>query len=84
MNSIVLGKSNETGNNIDSRIPSIDIFRYLCSVMVVAVHTHPLEEFSQMLGFVATDIIPSIAVPFFSWSRVIFICQEWEKIINFV
>lgn len=44
---------------------SIDIFRLICSILVVAIHTHPLKDFNLYLGYFATDILPRIAVPFF-------------------
>lgn len=44
---------------------SIDIFRYLCAVLVVAVHTHPFTDVSRGLGDLFTQILPRIAVPFF-------------------
>lgn len=47
------------------RINSIDIARYLCAVMVVAIHTHPFEDVDPTFGFVFTQVVPRIAVPFF-------------------
>lgn len=44
---------------------TIDIFRYVCAIMVVMIHVCPLEEFSGNLGFITSNIIPRIAVPFF-------------------
>ena len=44
---------------------SIDVFRYLCAIMVVAIHTQPFMEISPKLSLVFTQIIPRIAVPFF-------------------
>lgn len=47
------------------RINSIDIFRYICSVMVIAIHTAPFSDINEQLGYVFSQIIPRIAVPFF-------------------
>ena len=44
---------------------SIDIFRLLCAVLVVAIHTDPLCDISAPLGDLCTNILPRIAVPFF-------------------
>lgn len=44
---------------------SIDIFRYFCAVLVVAIHTHPLYDVRSSLGYVFTSIVPQISVPFF-------------------
>lgn len=50
---------------VDNRNRSVDIFRYICAIMVVAIHTHPFEELNGSLSFVFTGVIPRIAVPFF-------------------
>ena len=55
----------KTADRINERNASIDIFRYLCAIMVVAIHTGPLKEFSIKLGYIATEILPRIGVPFF-------------------
>lgn len=44
---------------------SIDIFRYIAAIMVVAIHTHPLEEVNSFAGYFFTEVFPRIAVPFF-------------------
>ena len=49
----------------EQRIPSIDLFRYVCGVLVIAIHTRPMEEISQNLGYITSDVLPRIAVPFF-------------------
>lgn len=47
------------------RYCSIDIFRYICAVLVVAIHTSPFAEINMAAGFIAKDVITRIAVPFF-------------------
>ncbi|WP_420319517.1 acyltransferase family protein [Faecalicatena contorta] len=47
------------------RINSIDIFRYICAVMIIAIHTAPFSDINEQLGYVFSQIIPRIAVPFF-------------------
>ena len=47
------------------RINSIDIFRYVCAIMVVAIHTHPFEDLDINLGYFFTQVFTRIAVPFF-------------------
>lgn len=44
---------------------AIDIFRYICAVMVVAIHNCPFAEINGTLAFICTEIIPRIAVPYF-------------------
>lgn len=48
-----------------TRNGSIDMFRYVCAIMVVAIHTNPFSDINEKLGYVFTQIIPRIAVPFF-------------------
>lgn len=50
---------------VKQRNCSIDIFRYVCAVLVVAIHTQPFSDLHTGLGFVFTQILPRIAVPFF-------------------
>lgn len=50
---------------VKQRNSAIDIFRLVCAIMVVAIHTHPFEELNEKLSFVATQIFPRIGVPFF-------------------
>lgn len=47
------------------KICSIDLFRYLCAVLVIAVHTNPGTDIHPELGYICTQIIPRIGVPFF-------------------
>ena len=49
----------------NKRNNSIDFFRYLCAIMVVAIHTHPFADISEYLEVICSEIIPSMAVPFF-------------------
>lgn len=53
------------GSQLKSRNNSIDIFRLVCSLMVVAIHTHPFSEVNEFMGFIFTDALTRIAVPFF-------------------
>lgn len=63
------GKLNlvDKGNIIsfDKRNYSIDMSRIIFAIMVVAVHTNPLYDISETLGYIATNIIPMIGVLFF-------------------
>lgn len=44
---------------------TIDIFRYICALLVVAIHTHLFMDVHPTLGFVFTHMITRIGVPFF-------------------
>lgn len=52
-------------NKIHLRNNSIDMFRFLCAILVVSIHTRPLEDINPYLGYIAVEILPRIAVPFF-------------------
>ena len=47
------------------RNASIDIFRLICAIMVVSIHTGPLVEFGDNWHYVAAQVLPRIGVPFF-------------------
>lgn len=58
---------------------SIDIFRYVCAIMVIAIHTNPFTDINEELGYIFTQIIPRIAVPFFFAVAGYFYVQKLEK-----
>lgn len=47
------------------RNASIDLFRYICAIMVVCIHTGPFSESFPQLSDFMKNIFPRIAVPFF-------------------
>lgn len=49
----------------NTRNNSIDIFRLVCAILVVAIHTEPFYDVSENVGMVMTMVLPRIAVPFF-------------------
>lgn len=66
-------------NNINnSRNNSIDIFRFICALMVIATHTDPLMDISPKLGYILTQLVPRIAVPFFFAVSGYFYIQKLE------
>lgn len=44
---------------------SIDIFRYICAILVIMIHTSVFADLNAQISFVWVDVIPRIAVPFF-------------------
>lgn len=48
-----------------ARNNSIDIFRFISALLVVAIHTNPATEINPYLGYFCSQILPRIAVPFF-------------------
>lgn len=47
------------------RNASIDIFRLICAIMVVSIHTGPLAELGHDWWYFTVEILPRIGVPFF-------------------
>ena len=47
------------------RNASIDIFRIICALMVVSIHTGPLSELGYNWWYLTAQILPRIGVPFF-------------------
>lgn len=44
---------------------SIDIFRIVCALMVVTIHTDPFVQINANLSYIITEVITKIAVPYF-------------------
>lgn len=61
------------------RNQSIDIFRLLCAVMVVAIHTSPLSELGDGAAYLFQEIVPRIAVPFFFAAAGYFYIGKLER-----
>jgi len=55
----------ELNNRYNDRNCSIDMFRIICAILVVAIHTALLEDINSTAGYIANQVIPIIAVPFF-------------------
>lgn len=50
---------------LKSRNNSIDIFRYVFAIMVVAIHTEPIFYMLDAVYFIGFEILAKLAVPFF-------------------
>lgn len=44
---------------------SIELFKYVAAILVIAIHTSPLEGVTQTGDFILTRIVARVAVPFF-------------------
>lgn len=44
---------------------SINFFRLICAFLVVAIHAHPFTDINKTLGFISTEVLTRVAVPFF-------------------
>ena len=53
------------GSRRIERNNSIDIFRFISALLVIAIHTNPVADINPYLGYFFTEILPRVAVPFF-------------------
>ena len=53
----------EQNNNISFN--SIDVFKLICALLIVCIHTDPLENYNILANYILVDIFARIAVPFF-------------------
>lgn len=44
---------------------SVNIMKLTCAYLVVAIHTDPLSDINAQVGFLASEVITRVAVPFF-------------------
>lgn len=58
---------------------AIDNFRLIAAFLIVAIHTSPLESFSETADFLVTYCIGRIAVPFFLMVTGYFVLAPYQK-----
>lgn len=44
---------------------TIDLFKFICAILIIVLHTSPFASYSKILTFVFRNIVTVIAVPFF-------------------
>ena len=61
---------------------ALDIFRPLAAILVIAIHTPPLEDISTGWDFFAVHILARLAVPFFFMvtGRFLDFSKPWKYI----
>ena len=57
---------------------AIDDFRLIAAFLIVAIHTSPLESFSETADFLVTYCIGRIAVPFFLMVTGYFVLAPYQ------
>ncbi len=66
----------------------IDIFRLIAAILVIANHTSPLSDLSDMGDYVLSSIIARLAVPFFFMTSGFFLIRKMqkdnEKLVTFI
>lgn len=58
--------------------PAVDVFRIVAAVLVVAIHTAPLEQTSLFADYLVTRVWGRIAVPFFLMTTGFFVFSKLE------
>lgn len=49
-----------------NRNSAVDIAKYIAAIFVVAIHTHPLRDMSELADFISVGLLCPWAVPFFA------------------
>lgn len=57
---------------------ALDIFKVICAILIVAIHTRPFSEISGTLDFYLCDVIARIAVPYFFTASGYFLFKKLE------
>lgn len=84
-------------DNTQTRNIAIDLCKYVASLMIIGIHTRLLTDVNETLGFITTQVICRLAVPFFALTtgyylaralsdnkkpRIIIFKEQWYKIIK--
>lgn len=70
----VLGKKTSTSKA--RQYPAIDLAKYICALLVVAIHTFPFEDISPSFNLFFISTICRIAVPFFFIASSFFLFRK--------
>ncbi|MDE6476119.1 MAG: acyltransferase, partial [Erysipelotrichaceae bacterium] len=57
----------------------IDLIKYICSILVIVIHTSPGLPYSRPLNFFLINIIGRIAVPFFFIANGYFMSKNLQQ-----
>ena len=55
---------NEMSHAIHKEYTTIDILKFLLSILVVSIHTHPFEYRSSIADLIVSNVFARLAVPF--------------------
>ena len=58
----------------------IDYFRLIAALLIIAIHTSPLDSFSETGDFILTRMIARVAVPFFFMTSGFFLISGYSYI----
>ena len=62
-----------------TRNKTIDLFKYMASILIIAIHTKLFFEINSILNFVTVDIVCRLAVPFFAICSGYFMTRKFEN-----
>lgn len=65
----------------EERLNSIDLFKFLMAVVVVAFHTNPFDKCTSVFVNETMIIVADMAVPFFFLASGYFIADKWGGIL---
>lgn len=67
-----------TENSRQTTYSGVDLIKFICSFLVVAIHIHPLSSFSPTLDYGIINYVARLAVPFFLTSSGYFVFRKTE------
>ena len=57
---------------------TVDLFKYICAILVVVVHVNPFIELGEFYNFIAINVLGRIAVPFFFIANGYFFAKSYK------
>lgn len=71
------GTKNLSMRQTENQYTAIDLARFICALLVVVIHTSPLESVSAVAHFIVENIVARVAVPlFFAISGFLFFGKQ--------
>lgn len=67
---------------MNERYSTIDFIKYIASVLVIIIHTHPFMNICSSLEFISVNIISRMAVPFFAICTGYFLSSKYKSVNN--
>lgn len=65
------------GIPMDKNYSGIDYFRFVASLLIIAIHTSPFASFSETGDFILTRVVARVAVPFFLMTSGFFLISRY-------
>lgn len=67
---------------MNERNCTIDFIKYMSSLLVIIIHTHPFMNINSSLEFISVNIISRNAVPFFAICTGYFLSSKYKSVNN--